>query len=582
MASSQTELKRSSFHEKFIFGGATSAYQEDVALMKEVGLNSYRFSISWSRILPDGKLCAGISKQGIQFYNDLIDALLEGGIEPCATLFHWDVPQKLEDEYGGFKDHQIVEHFCEFAEICFWEFGDRVKYWITHNEPWSFTICGYVRKRFPPLRGYPLDAKSTSQESVEQTVRDSANDHRSKIIVPQLPYSEGDGIKEAVQRAYNSENDDSPEGKAARELVAEAYNCDNVTNSKDGAPSSPSSEGDSVSQEDNSPSPTSSKRDSVRISSADPKMRQFTSSKVDPVKVSSQQQYAFYINSDGDPGKEPYIVAHNLILAHAHAVNIYRKYYQEHQQGKIGMTNVTLWYYAFDENNQEDKEAALRALDFLLGWFVDPVMTGDYPPSMRKNVGERLPEFKPDEKALVKDSCDFLGINYYTARYARNISPQDSRPQDSEVHYDNDLRFKAENSRNGKPIGDRGGSDWLYIVPDGIYQIMVHIKEKYNNPEIIITENGLSLSRNDELTISEDLNDEIRVNYFKGHIENIGKAIEDGVNLTGYFIWSFFDNFEWDSGYNVRFGVYHVDFRDDLERRPKKSVMWWKDFLNKS
>ncbi|CAI9759032.1 unnamed protein product [Fraxinus pennsylvanica] len=138
-------------------------FKEDVALMKEVGLDSYRFSISWSRILPGGRICDGISKEGIQFYNDLIDALLDGGIKPCATIFHWDVPQRLEVEYGGFLNHQIVEHFCEFAEICFWEFGDRVKYWVTLNEPWSFTFCGYVIARFPPRRDNPEDVEAASR-----------------------------------------------------------------------------------------------------------------------------------------------------------------------------------------------------------------------------------------------------------------------------------------------------------------------------------------------------------------------------------------------------------------------------------
>ncbi|XP_022893296.1 beta-glucosidase 24-like isoform X2 [Olea europaea var. sylvestris] len=565
MATSQTEIKRSDFPKDFIFGGATSAYQvegawnvdgkgpsnwddmtekhpdsiadrssgqvaidhynkfkDDVALMKEVGLDSYRFSISWSRILPGGRLCDDISEEGIQFYNNLIDELVKEGIKPCATLFHWDVPQKLEDIYGGFLDHQIVEHFCEFAEICFSKFGNRVKHWVTLNEPWSFTFYGYVHPRFPPRRGYPLGALALdhTRESLERMCRSSILRHRSSINVPLFPSSRGymarDPISELVDSAYNLDNVPSSERNAARKVIAEALNVPYTASFEDST------------------------------------------------------------SSEGDPGTEPYIVAHNLILAHARAVNIYRKKYQGSQEGKIGMTNVSMWYYPFKEESKEDVEAASRALDFLLGWFVAPVITGDYPPSMRINVGERLPKFKRDEVALVKGSCDFLGINYYTARYAQNV-PRDS----SKTHFENDLHVdERTHDRYGKPIGDKGGSSWLYIVPEGIYKIMLYIKTHYNS-EIFITENGLDELKNDELTIPEAVKDEKRVKYHKDHLNQLRKAIEDGVRLKGYFKWSFFDNFEWTQGYNVRFGVHYVNFKNEkeLERHPKNSAKWWKDFL---
>ncbi|KAK3038377.1 hypothetical protein RJ639_030277 [Escallonia herrerae] len=83
-------------------------YKEDTKIMTKIGLDAYRFSISWPRILPGGKLCAGVNKEGIKYYNDLIDELLANGIEPYVTLFHWDLPQALEDEYGGFISPRIV------------------------------------------------------------------------------------------------------------------------------------------------------------------------------------------------------------------------------------------------------------------------------------------------------------------------------------------------------------------------------------------------------------------------------------------------------------------------------------------
>ncbi|KAK4384037.1 Furcatin hydrolase [Sesamum angolense] len=100
-------------------------------------------SISWPRILPRGKLSGGVNKRGIAFYNNVFNELLANGITPFVTLFHWDLPQTLEDEYKGFLSPNIIDDFRDFAELCFKEFGDRVKHWITLNEPFSFASGGY-------------------------------------------------------------------------------------------------------------------------------------------------------------------------------------------------------------------------------------------------------------------------------------------------------------------------------------------------------------------------------------------------------------------------------------------------------
>ena len=115
-------------------------YKEDVALMKEMGLNSYRFSISWSRILPDG--IGAKNQEGIDYYNAVIDELLAAGIEPAVTLYHWDLPQALENQ-GGWLNATIADWFEEYSRVCFEEFGDRVKFWITLNEPWVTATMGY-------------------------------------------------------------------------------------------------------------------------------------------------------------------------------------------------------------------------------------------------------------------------------------------------------------------------------------------------------------------------------------------------------------------------------------------------------
>ncbi|KHN06221.1 Non-cyanogenic beta-glucosidase [Glycine soja] len=135
-------LNRNSFPPDFIFGAGSSSYQEDVKTVKDMNLDSYRFSISWSRILPKGKLSGGINQEGIDYYNNLINELVANGIQPLVTLFHWDLPQSLENEYGGFLSPRIVKDFQDYAELCFKEFGDRVKYWVTLNEPWSYSQYG--------------------------------------------------------------------------------------------------------------------------------------------------------------------------------------------------------------------------------------------------------------------------------------------------------------------------------------------------------------------------------------------------------------------------------------------------------
>jgi beta-glucosidase len=116
-------------------------WAEDVKLMKSLHYNAYRFSISWPRVLPEGK--GRINEKGITFYSKLVDALLENGIRPLVTLYHWDLPQKLHEE-GGWINRDIALWFADYAELMVKRLGDRVKDWITLNEPASFIYGGYI------------------------------------------------------------------------------------------------------------------------------------------------------------------------------------------------------------------------------------------------------------------------------------------------------------------------------------------------------------------------------------------------------------------------------------------------------
>ena len=115
-------------------------YAQDVALMKSLNVPAYRFSIAWPRVLPGGR--GAINQAGLDFYSRLVDSLLEAGIRPFATLYHWDLPQALEDA-GGWSERSTAEAFVAYVEAVVGHLGDRVSDWITHNEPWCASMLVY-------------------------------------------------------------------------------------------------------------------------------------------------------------------------------------------------------------------------------------------------------------------------------------------------------------------------------------------------------------------------------------------------------------------------------------------------------
>lgn len=133
-------------------------YPEDIALMADLGVQTYRFSIAWPRIFPFGR--GAVNEKGLDFYDRLIDALLDRGIEPAVTLYHWDLPQWLQD-LGGWANRAIADAFAEYARVCFDRFGDRVARWITLNEPIVFTEMGHrIGVMAPGIRDLSIYAKT--------------------------------------------------------------------------------------------------------------------------------------------------------------------------------------------------------------------------------------------------------------------------------------------------------------------------------------------------------------------------------------------------------------------------------------
>ncbi|XP_043705605.1 beta-glucosidase 18-like [Telopea speciosissima] len=409
-------------------------YMHDVELMGSLGINAYRFSISWARVLPKGRF-GEVDPVGIEFYNNLINALLNKGIQPFVTINHYDLPQYLEERYGSWLSIQMQQDYTHFAEVCFKAYGDRVKYWSTFNEPNVTLTLGYLSGVYPP-------------------------NHCS-------------------------------------------YSC-----------------------------------------------------------------------NSGDSEIEPYIAAHNLILAHASAVNIYKKKYQVKQGGMIGIVVNAAWYEPL-RNTPTDRLAVQRALAFDIAWFLDPIIYGDYPPEMRQIVGSRLPIFSEKERELLSNKLDFIGINQYSTLYVKDclFSPCDlGNPR-------GDSFVQLTPERAGVPIGDSTGNPMYYVVPYGMEKIIMYFKERYNNTPMFITENGYGQTSYPGTSIKDLLNDTKRIEYIEDYLEYLNAALRQGADVRGYFIWSLLDNFEWTYGYTLRYGLYYVDWVT-LERIPKLSAMWYKQFLN--
>lgn len=367
-------------------------YLDDIRLMQDLGLDAYRFSISWPRILPAGT--GDVNEQGLDFYDRLVDSLLEHDILPFVTLYHWDLPQALQYR-GGWQNRDIVSWFTDYTDIVTRHLGDRVKHWVTINEPLVVAFVGHAWGHHAP------------------------------------------GLKDH---------------------------------------------------------------------------------------------------------KAAYVVAHHTLLAHASSVPVIR---QNVPNAEVGIVLDQEFYQPF--NDQMSEEA-----HFMDGeqnrWFLDPVFRGHYPDDIIAAYEDTLlTDIDLSEASLMNVPLDFHGLNYYRRRIIGDASERG-------------------------PLTSLG---WE-VYPEGMYHILMRLHEDYHAPRIFITENGAAFP--DHLTENGEIDDQDRVAYLAGHFEAARRAIEDGVNLAGYFVWSLIDNFEWAYGYTQRFGIVHVDF-DTLQRTPKQSAIFYRDFI---
>ncbi len=183
---SHTEGKVAHGHNGDVACDHYHRFDDDIAMMADLGLQTYRFSISWSRVLPEGR--GRVNREGVDFYQRLVDQLLAHGIVPCPTLFHWDLPQGLE-EIGGFRNRDTVSWFGDYAALMARELGDRVHMWSTFNEPWCYAYLGHAAGVHAPGLTDPHAAVTVAHHELlahglaVQTMRAERDDLRLGIVI---------------------------------------------------------------------------------------------------------------------------------------------------------------------------------------------------------------------------------------------------------------------------------------------------------------------------------------------------------------------------------------------------------------
>jgi beta-glucosidase len=247
---------------------------------------------------------------------------------------------------------------------------------------------------------------------------------------------------------------------------------------------------------------------------------------------------------------------HYLLLSHGLAVPVIREHGGE--QAKVGIVlNLTPAYPATE--SPEDSAAVQRFDGFFNRWFLDPVVGRGYPQDMWTYYGSAVPTIAPDDLKIIAAPTDFLGVNYYNRAYLADA------PENDGLLHTRDI---------GDPSKERTADREIY--PEGFYDLMTWLHRDYGFPAYYIAENGAAFA--DQLADDNQVHDDRRVAFLQAHFEQAIRSINAGVPLIGYFVWSLMDNFEWASGYTLRYGITYVDFKTQ-QRIIKDSGLWVRDFI---
>jgi beta-glucosidase len=251
-------------------------------------------------------------------------------------------------------------------------------------------------------------------------------------------------------------------------------------------------------------------------------------------------------------------VSHDLLLSHGKSLKVYR---DMGFKGEIGIA-VNTWPIYPASESKEDRRAADICNSRNMGWYLDPIFKGQYPKlALESYKGEaELPVIQEGDMELISAPIDFLGINYYS----RNVIKHDAR---------------SKSGMSGVATESEKNILGWDIYPQGLYDVLTWLNKEYNGIKMMITENGRPCE--DRVNKDGRIDDENRIDYIKNHLIQANRAIYDGVNLTGYYLWSFMDNFEWAEGYWARFGMVHVDF-ETLKRTVKDSGYWYQKVIKEN
>ena len=490
-------------------------YEDDIALVEQLGMKHYRFSISWSRAMSWDETAQAMApnEAGLAFYARLIDALLQHGIEPWVTLYHWDLPQSLHDNKGGWhspRNGPMLDEFEAYAALCFARFGDRVKRWFTFNEPYTFITAGYCGGFHAPGCAPRV---SDEERKAGKGCPDSAVPTHAAAHNVLLAHAR------AVKR-YRSEFAPAQRGAIGITL-----------NVPFALPANGSSPEDVKAAARNNAFQlgglASAPRTHARVS---PSAATISASHPRTAPTAAPRaRHAGWFLEPLQRGKFPKPMRRAL------------------------PPGVLLRF-------SRDERALLldHPVDFLgLHQSRTPctATSAFSAPCTTENAGYCV--------------CAAAGLNYYGPHL---VAPSSSPPSGVGCTFD-DVQAISISRDPSWPLAE--GVPWLASYPESIRLMLRLVTKTYRfKGALYITENGWAAKSDSAASAPADVQHE---QYFAQHLAQLRRAVvEDGVDLRGYFAWTLMDNFEWADGYATRFGLYYVDRSDPTLRRvPRRAALWW-------